>query len=64
MKNKELTTDDIEMMQVMIRTNDGRAFIAVIENSLEKNIIASLSKFIELDTEGIGTTTVSEIIKK
>ena len=63
-EDKGVTVDDIEQIQVIMRTKDGRTFYGFCKNEMAKSVIAGTTRFIELDSDKVLPVNLSEYIKK
>lgn len=63
-EDKGVTVNDIEQIQVIMRTKDGRTFYGFCKNEMTKNVIVGTTRFIELDSDKVLPVNLSEYIKK
>ena len=66
MKNEDkgVTVNDIEDVQVIMRTKDGRAFYGFCKNEMTRNVIVGTTRFIELDADKVMPVNLGEYIKR
>jgi len=63
-EDKEVTVNDIENVQVIMRTKDGRTFYGFCNNEMTRTIIVGTTRFIELDSDKVMPVNLGEYIKK
>ena len=66
MKNEDkgVTVNDLENVQVITRTKDGRMFYGFCNNEMTRNVIFGTTRFIELDSDKVMPVNLSEYIKR
>ena len=66
MKNKDkgVTVDDLENVQVIMRTKDGRMFYGFCNNEMTRNVICGTTRFIELDSDKVMPINLGDYIKR
>jgi hypothetical protein len=66
MKNEDkgVTVNDLENVQVIMRTKDGRMFYGFCKDEMTRNVICGTTRFIELDSDKVMPVNLGEYIKK
>lgn len=63
-EDKGVTVNDIENVQVIMRTKDGRTFYGFCKDEMTRHVIVGTTRFIELDSDKVMTVNLGEYIKK
>ena len=63
-EDKGVTVNDLENVQVIMRTKDGRTFYGFCNDEMTRNVIVGTTRFIELDSDKIIPINLGDYIKK
>ena len=63
-EEKGVTVNDLENVQVIMRTKDGRTFYGFCNDEMTRNVIFGTTRFIELDSDKLMPVNLGEYIKK
>lgn len=63
-EEKGVTVNDLENVQVIMRTKDGRTFYGFCNDEMTRNVIVGTTRFIELDSDKLMPVNLGEYIKK
>ncbi len=63
-EDKGVTVNDLENVQVIMRTKDGRTFYGFCNDEMTRNVIVGTTRFIELDSDKLMPVNLGEYIKK
>lgn len=58
-----MTTNDINSVQILIKSNDGKILIGATTDAILVNMIASFVKFVELDERKLQEIPIKDILK-
>ncbi len=59
-----MTTQDIQNIQIIATTNDGKHYFTFTENQAVIDLIASFCEFVPLKENCVGTISLDEVKKK
>ena len=63
-EDRVVKVNDLENVQVIMRTKDRRTFYGFCNNEMTRNVIVGTTRFIELDSDKIIPINLGDYIKK
>lgn len=59
---KEMTTDDIKTVQVVLETNDGQMLVGIVKDPMVIGMIAGFTQFVKIDESKMVEVPIKDLL--